>query len=92
MSDVSEARNLTAEEVSAITRQTNYGTWRFQKSWKPLFVADAEGCWFSDGGGKRPQRHHAGLSPDPCARPRQPSRPAPPLYPVAQPPGRDARA
>ena len=46
-------RKLTAEQVSTITRQTNYGTWRFQKSWKPLTIADAEGCWFTDGAGKR---------------------------------------
>src|SRR6266568_1723359 len=44
---------LTAEEVSSITRNTNYGTWRFQKTWKPLFIADAEGCWIIDGAGKR---------------------------------------
>ena len=43
----------TAEEISAITRETNYGTWRFQRGWKPLYVADAEGCWFVDGAGKR---------------------------------------
>src|SRR5208337_4258643 len=30
-----------------------YGTWRFQKTWKPLHIADAEGCWFTDGAGKR---------------------------------------
>ena len=44
---------LSAEQVSTITRQTNYGTWRFQKSWKPLTITDAEGCWFTDGAGKR---------------------------------------
>ena len=44
---------MTPEEISSITRQTNYGTWRFQKTWKPLHVADAEGCWFVDGAGKR---------------------------------------
>ena len=44
---------LTSEQVSTITRQTNYGTWRFQKTWKPLHIADAEGCWFTDGAGKR---------------------------------------
>jgi taurine--2-oxoglutarate transaminase len=48
-----KASALTSEEISAITRQTNYGTWRFQKGWKPLYVADAEGCWFIDGAGKR---------------------------------------
>ena len=44
---------LSAEEISNLTRQTNYGTWRFQKSWKPLTITDAEGCWFTDGSGKR---------------------------------------
>ena len=51
MIDTSTA--LTSEQVSTITRQTNYGTWRFQKTWKPLHIADAEGCWFTDGAGKR---------------------------------------
>jgi taurine--2-oxoglutarate transaminase len=50
---MSESKTLTPEEISSITRQTNYGTWRFQKTWKPLHVADAEGCWFTDGTGKR---------------------------------------
>ena len=31
-------------EVVDTTRKHNYGTWRFQKSWKPLHVVDAEGC------------------------------------------------
>ena len=53
MSETAELKTLTSEEISAITRQTNYGTWRFQKTWKPLHVADAEGCWFTDGAGKR---------------------------------------
>lgn len=44
---------LTAEEISGLTRSTNYGTWRFQKTWKPLYIADAEGCWITDGAGKR---------------------------------------
>ena len=44
---------LTADEISNLTRQTNYGTWRFQKTWKPLHIADAEGCWFTDGAGRR---------------------------------------
>ena len=44
---------MTSEQISTITRQTNYGTWRFQKSWKPMHVADAEGCWFIDGAGRR---------------------------------------
>src|SRR5271166_4213635 len=53
MSETAEPKTLTSEEISAITRQTNYGTWRFQKTWKPLHIADAEGCWFTDGAGKR---------------------------------------
>ena len=53
MSDSRLAKTLTSEEISTITRQTNYGTWRFQKTWKPLHIADAEGCWFTDGSGKR---------------------------------------
>ena len=53
MSERTASPELTAEQVSTITRQTNYGTWRFQKSWKPLTIADAEGCWFTDGAGKR---------------------------------------
>jgi taurine--2-oxoglutarate transaminase len=54
MSDtVAGSPELTAEEVSNLTRQTNYGTWRFQKTWKPLYIADAEGCWITDGAGKR---------------------------------------
>ncbi len=47
------SKTMTSDEISTITRQTNYGTWRFQKTWKPLHVADAEGCWFIDGAGKR---------------------------------------
>ncbi len=44
---------LDPSQVSELTRETNYGTWRFQKSWKPLHVVDAEGCWFTDASGKR---------------------------------------
>ena len=53
MSDIATSPGLTSEQVSATTRETNYGTWRFQKSWKPLHIVDAEGCWFTDGAGKR---------------------------------------
>jgi len=53
MIDSPESKQLTSEEITAITRQTNYGTWRFQKGWKPMHVADAEGCWFTDGAGKK---------------------------------------
>ena len=53
MSDVLATPELTAEQVSKFTRETNYGTWRFQKTWKPLYIVDAEGCWITDGAGKR---------------------------------------
>src|SRR5580704_12648285 len=53
MADTILHPELSAEEISSLTRQTNYGTWRFQKSWKPLYIADAEGCWITDGSGKR---------------------------------------
>src|SRR6185437_572904 len=44
---------MKSEEISSFTRQTNYGSWRYQQTWKPLHVADAEGCWLIDGAGKR---------------------------------------
>ena len=53
MNETSASATLTSEEISSLTRQNNYGTWRFQETWKPLYIADAEGCWFTDGAGKR---------------------------------------
>ena len=53
MSDTLTIPELTSQQITQITRQTNYGTWRFQKTWKPLHIVDAEGCWFTDGAGKR---------------------------------------
>ena len=44
---------LTSEEVVRITRETNYGTWRFQKGWNPLHIVDAAGCYIVDANGKR---------------------------------------
>ncbi len=44
---------LTSEEVVRITRETNYGTWRFQKGWNPLHIVDADGCYIIDANGKR---------------------------------------
>jgi hypothetical protein len=38
MSETAELKTLTSEEIVAITRQTNYGTWRFQKTWKPIHI------------------------------------------------------
>jgi taurine--2-oxoglutarate transaminase len=45
--------SLTSQEITERTARYTYGTWRFQKGWKPLHVADAEGCYFIDGSGKR---------------------------------------
>ncbi len=45
--------SLTSAQVIESTRRLNYGTWRFQKSWNPLHVVDAEGCYFIDAAGKR---------------------------------------
>jgi taurine--2-oxoglutarate transaminase len=44
---------LSSKEISRLTAQYTYGTWRFQKGWSPLHIADAEGCYFIDGNGKR---------------------------------------
>jgi len=44
---------MTSQEVVQITRETNYGTWRFQKGWTPLHIVDAEGCYIIDANGKR---------------------------------------
>ncbi len=33
-------------DVSAITSKYTYGTWRYQKGWKPLHVTKAEGVYF----------------------------------------------
>jgi taurine--2-oxoglutarate transaminase len=44
---------LSSPEVVRWTRELNYGTWRLQKSWNPLHVVDAEGCYFIDASGKR---------------------------------------
>ncbi len=44
---------LSSQEVVRWTRELNYGTWRFQKTWSPLHIVDAEGCYFIDAAGKR---------------------------------------
>ncbi len=44
---------MTSQEISELTARYTYGTWRFQKGWKPMHVVDAEGCYFMDGAGKR---------------------------------------
>src|SRR5437870_9913963 len=48
--------NKTAPDnrtVSEITALLNYGTWRFQKNWKPLEIVDAKDCHFTDASGKK---------------------------------------
>jgi taurine--2-oxoglutarate transaminase len=44
---------LTSPEVIALTKQHNYGTWRKQKGWNPAHLVSADGCYFTDGNGKR---------------------------------------
>lgn len=53
MTEAAQLDTLSTEQVTSITRQTNYGTWRIQKTWKPLHVVDADGCYFIDAAGKR---------------------------------------
>jgi taurine---2-oxoglutarate transaminase len=43
----------TSPDIIETTKKYNYGTWRFQKSWNPLHIVDAEGCYFTDASGKR---------------------------------------
>src|ERR1700677_236997 len=50
---VVESQTLTSQQVVELTRQYNYGTWRFQKNWNPMHIVDAEGCYIIDGAGKR---------------------------------------
>ena len=47
------SESLTSAQVVETTKKLNYGTWRFQKSWNPLHIVDAEGCYFIDANGKR---------------------------------------
>ncbi len=44
---------MTSEEIVEITAKHTYGTWRFQKNWKPMHITDAEGCYFYDSTGKK---------------------------------------
>jgi len=50
---LADAATLTTQEVVEWTKKLNYGTWRYQKSWTPMHIVDAEGCYFTDGNGKR---------------------------------------
>src|SRR5262250_1445764 len=47
------SNSLSSAQVVESTKRLNYGTWRFQKSWNPLHIVDAEGCYFIDASGKR---------------------------------------
>lgn len=40
-------------DISELTARHTYGTWRFQKGWKPLHITKAEGVYFWDKSGKR---------------------------------------
>jgi taurine--2-oxoglutarate transaminase len=44
---------LSSQEVVDLTATHTYGTWSFQKNWRPLHIVDAEGCYFTDSSGKR---------------------------------------
>ena len=44
---------MTPLNVAETTKRLNYGTWRYQKSWNPLHVVDAEGCYFITADGNR---------------------------------------
>jgi taurine--2-oxoglutarate transaminase len=48
-----DTTTLTNLSVSELTAKLTYGTWRFQKNWKPLHVVDADGCFFVDAAGKK---------------------------------------
>src|SRR5439155_22270901 len=51
--DLQSHLSLAKDSVVDSTVRNTYVTWRFQKSWKPLHVVDAEGCYFYDSGQKR---------------------------------------
>lgn len=44
---------MTSDEIIKTTAEHTYGTWRFQKGWKPMHIVDAEGCYFYDSAGKK---------------------------------------
>jgi len=50
---VSPEAAMTTEEVVRWTKKLNYGTWKYQRSWNPMHIVDAEGCYFTDANGKR---------------------------------------
>ena len=50
---ISPEAAMTTEEVVKWTKKLNYGTWKYQRSWNPMHIVDAEGCYFTDANGKR---------------------------------------
>jgi taurine--2-oxoglutarate transaminase len=44
---------LSSQQVSELTAQLTFGTWRFQKGWNPLHIVDVEGCYFFDSAGNK---------------------------------------
>lgn len=51
--DESKNTAIPSSQVRELTSKYTFGTWRFQKGWNPVHVADAEGCYFMDGEGKK---------------------------------------
>ncbi len=45
--------SIAPQQISELTSRYTYGTWRFQKGWKPLNIVDAQGCYFVDAEGNR---------------------------------------
>ena len=44
---------VPAGSVSELVARYTYGTWRFQKGWKPLHIVDARDCHFTDSSGRQ---------------------------------------
>ncbi|PWT87354.1 MAG: aspartate aminotransferase family protein [Acidobacteria bacterium] len=44
---------MNEKSISDLTSELTYGTWRYQKNWKPLHIVDAEGSYFTDSSGKK---------------------------------------
>ncbi len=53
MPSPSDIAAFSTQEVVELNKRLNYGTWKVQKLWNPIHVADAEGCYFIDGNGKK---------------------------------------
>ncbi|MEM3671109.1 MAG: aspartate aminotransferase family protein [Thermoprotei archaeon] len=53
MSQTQEKVRASDSESSRVNRDLTYGTWRFQKTWKPLVIDSAKGSYFTDIDGKR---------------------------------------